>query len=369
MKFIKTFLLLVLLSGCTIYHSQPLPEAYNELREKQQVTDRHWEGSVIIPYQSSYPFYYVIGWLDSKTILIMEEFEGRSIMSQYHLFSSEKDIFYETPHIVHDVHINSNQSIIAIQEFNQENQSADLLFLERSGELLMKLEGFGEQYNVYFHPDNQNEVIVTAFLPDWQHESYYLDIWTNELLPITIEEAYVQWLPDAQLAYIKRGTDDMNVVAPLYRYSIKENKEEYTNQDLIEYQYLGNSLSLHIDAETIYEENSVYSFYQDSMHIMDLEIPILSTHSNQWWIPFFDYGKETNFFYYFKPKYSSDYYSYNQRFELRQLSLETGEDKFLVEWQENVPFQLSPDENFLLIGTQFEQILRLDDLEISASIE
>ncbi|WP_413380191.1 hypothetical protein [Alkalihalobacillus sp. 1P02AB] len=369
MKFIKTFLLLVLLSGCTIYHSQPLPEAYNDLREKQQVTEHYWESSVIIPYQSTYPFYNVIGWLDSRTILTLEESENGSKISHYHLFSSEKAIFYETPHIVYDVHINSNQSIIAIQEFNQEKQTVDLLFLDSSGELLMKLEGFGEQYNVYFHPDNKNEVIVTAFLPDWQHESYYVDIWTNKLLPITIEAAYVQWLPDAHLAYIKRGIDDMNVVAPLYRYSIKGNKEEYTNKDLIEYQYFGNSLSLHIAVETIYDENSVYSFYRDSKHVKDLEIPILSTHSNQWWIPFFDYGKKTNFFYYFKPKYSSDYYSYDQGFELRQFSLETGEDKFLMEWQENVPLQLSPDENFLLIGTQFEQILRLDDLEISVSIE
>src|SRR5699024_6263111 len=94
-------------------------------------------------------------------------------------------------------------------------------------------------------------------------------------------------------------------------------------------------------------------------YMRQLYMPILNTYSDEWWLPFHAFSEQDQTFYYLRPKYSSDYISYTDGFELVSFHLQTGEEEVLTVLDQEQPFALSPDYRYVLVGYSYEYIFDL----------
>lgn len=111
---------------------------------------------------------------------------------------------------------------------------------------------------------------------------------------------------------------------------------------------------------------SNYRFY-DSMtrsNISKLQVPILNTYSEQWWIPNHTFDYQTTTFYYMKPDNSGDLYHYNDGYSLMAFDLLTETERKILNFDQDLPLRLSPNGRWLLVGYQLEKVIDLESHDI-----
>ncbi|KMK76007.1 hypothetical protein [Alkalihalobacillus pseudalcaliphilus] len=359
MKIGLAFLLLLLLSGCFREQVQPQPHIDGDWKE--QISKPLNQNQAFIPYETINPYTQVIGWIDDTSVILFEEDTDLTKISHYDIFSGEKTVIFESENMMLDVQLSPNRDIIVFQEFQSNSYDNHLIFLDIYGQLTMKLENFGEQYQVHFHPDKEERIVIVVFLPDWEFETYLLDISQQDMQMIDLTELHVEWFENGDLAYLKTKEEGELPIADLIRLQVEEEQEDIVQERLLAYRYLSDGFYFVVKSHSIDAENSQWTIFQQDEPLVTLDVPVLTTGTNEWWIPFYDFEQKNKQLLWFKPFYNDSFFHYQNGFELSQMSLKTGQIDVLFEWPENVPLETSPNGTMLLLGHQLEHIYFLEE--------
>ncbi|WP_088102455.1 hypothetical protein [Halalkalibacter urbisdiaboli] len=364
MRLIYIALIIVLCTGCIHEkkNSHPSPGSQLDVHPKRDAPPTFLSEASIVPLSPEHSTAPEISeWFNERSVLYLYEKDEKSSLFIHDLFTGESTLFFKTDGWIINVTANHNHSIFAIQIVTSENKTK-LIFTDKEGQTMMKVEGFGEEYSVIWSPFEEDKLIVVAYLPNWELEVLYVDIEERKLQQLEISESYVQWISENTVAYLKWDPLEPNFQAPLYTFNLNTEEEELWKEDTIAFVELSDERSFAVSVESAYDLYSVYTFFnlKDRTVLNMLEIPILNTYSDQWWIPFHAYGKKDDIFYYLRPKYSGDYFSYEDGYELMAFKIEANAESKLIELEEHVPLLLSPDEKYLLLGARYERILDLE---------
>lgn len=336
--------------------SKPSPERQTELQDKIDAPDSFLQGSALKPISSHSSFAEVVGWFDEQTVLYLEEKDGGSILYTHHLDSGEASPFFESDRLIVDVVGNEDLHLFSIQTMNELNET-QLVIVDQEGNEQMNIEGFGEGYSIYWNPYKKEQFIMVAYLPDFDFDVFHVDVEEEKITQLDVEQTYFQWLSETKLAYLK--WEDLNFHAPLYEVDINTGEEAVKQEDVIAFFSFPDELTLSVTVDSIYDQYSKYTFYKKQEMIHEIEMPILNTYSEQWWTPFYTYDAQEKLFYFLRPKYSSDFISYEDGYELIAYNIEGNSEKAITELDSQEPIALSPNGMYLLVGNRFERVLDL----------
>lgn len=358
MKWVFSGLVIIfVLTACTngSHESEPLPKRLSDLPVKRDVPLSFFTGSSIVPIAASSSFTEVSGWYDDETVLYLEDENEQSSLLKHHLYTGDSSVFFDTEGWIVDVNANVDYSLFAIEVINQQDE-ANLFIVDQEGEVQMNIEGFGNDYTVYWNPFDQERMMMVSYLPDWEFDVLSVDVSEEKISQVEFEQAYIQWLSETDVGYIKWNELQPSYEAPLYQVHVDTGDEKLLEDQVIAFMSFADRRYLTVTVDTVYDLYSIYTFYENGEPSRQVEMPILNTYSEQWWIPFYTYDEASSIFYYLRPKYSGDYFSYNDGYELIAYHVQADSEEQLTELANNDPLMVSPNGDFLLIGTLFENV-------------
>ena len=311
MKRVILIVILLTVTACTQtpLESQPLPKSLVESPVKRDVPHSFFLGSSVIPIDENARVVEVMNWFDNETILFLEEDMEGSTIYKHHLFTGESSVFFEKEGWIVKVIANVDHSLFAVHVINELDQS-EIVILDKQGEKKLTIRDFGEDYSVYWNEYDPVSFILTAYLPDWNFETYFVNVEEEHINPIYLDQSYIQWISADSVAYLKWDELEPSFRAPLYQANVKTGETKLWKEDVIAYTSFSDGLSLSISVDTDYDLYSVYTFFDNQEKFRQLEVPILNTYSEQWWIPYYTYDNENGIFYFLRPKSSGDFITY-----------------------------------------------------------
>ncbi|WP_062046389.1 hypothetical protein [Bacillus sp. JCM 19034] len=361
-KFLFVLSIIILLCACSFsdLEAQPSPTRTNEMNDDKELPESIFESTTIRPFDTiASSFIEVVGWFSDEEILYLEEEDERSHLYKYHLYNGDSELLFETDGWIIDVSINADHSFLAIQTYSTDNK-ATLLVMTEEGQVKRVIEDLGEEYAVYWNPYEREAMILISFLPDWKFVAYMVDMSEDSIVELDLPYPYVQWLSSTTFAYLHWDEFEPSYHAPLVVYDLKTHSKKDWKDDVIAFASLGNQLSFTVTVSSPDELYSTYTFYKGQNRYRTIEMPILNTYSEQWWVPFYTYDGKNDFFYYLRPKYSSDFFSYEDGYEFIAYSIEDDSEKKIITLEQHVPLSISPKGDAVLIGNRFEQIYDVD---------
>lgn len=354
--------MLLIVTACTEapLESQPLPKSIVELPIKRDVPSSFFTGSAVVPVDEGSRVVEVMNWYDDKTVLYLEEHLEGSTLHKHHLFTGESSVFYEMEGWIVKVVANVDHSLFALQVINEQDES-ELIIVDKQGENQLTIKGFGEEYSVYWNEYEPVSFIMTAYLPNWDYETFFVNVEEERIKQVNLEQSYVQWVSTDTVAYLKWDELEPSFRAPLYQTNVKTGETKLWKDDVIAYMSFSDGLSLSITVETDFDLYSVYKFYDNQERYRQIEVPILNTYSEQWWIPYYTYDNENGIFYFMRPKKSGDFISYTDGYDLIAYNVSADSEVKLTTLERHVPISISPGGSSLLIGDRLESVWDLSE--------
>jgi hypothetical protein len=354
--------ILFMVSACTQapLESQPLPRSFEYQPIKRDVSTSFFTGADITPIQNEHVVTEIIGWFDDDTLLYLQEQEERSSLYKHHLSTGHSSSFVEVGGWITEVRANADYSLFAISHITVDNE-AHLVIIDRNGEIRQTIKDYGEEYTAYWNPYKLDTFILIAFLPDWEFETYVVDVAETKVRSIDLEQSYVQWISVTDVGYLKWEELEPNFQAPLYEVNVNSGEVKKWQDAVIAYMSFPDGLSLSVTVESVYDLYSTYTFYDEQNAFRHIDMPILNTYSEQWWIPYYSYDDVHGIFYYLRPQYSSDFFSYTDGFELVAYDIQKDAEEKLTVLERHVPIHVSPEGSFLLFGDRFEMVMDLSE--------
>ncbi|MDT8861719.1 hypothetical protein N0O92_15990 [Alkalihalobacillus sp. MEB130] len=353
---------LLIVSSCTQapLESKPLPKRFEEQPIKRDVPNAFFTGSTIAPIQNEVAITEVVGWFDDNRVLYLVEQEEQSNLYLYHLLTGETTSFLEVEGWIMDVRPNADYSLFAFQHVTLENET-HLVVMNDRGEILQTIKDYGEEYVIYWNPYDLGTFIMVAYLPDWEFDTYVVNVADAKIKDIFLEQSYIQWISANQVGYLKWEELEPHFQAPLYEVNVDSGDMKKWKDAVIAYMSFPDELSLSVTVETVYDLYSTYTFYKEQEPYRQIEMPILNTYSEQWWIPFYSYDDKHGIFYYLRPKYSSDFFSYTDGYELFAYNVEADAEERLTTVERQVPISISPEGSFLLVGERLGNVIDIKE--------
>ncbi len=356
-------LLVVLLFGCS-KESVPnnLPQSlHNHELKKKEIPLSFAGGEVILPIKEMKgSFSSASGWLDNQTILYVTETSEGSALYSYDIVVGQSTLLYSSVHSIVSVTVSPTRNSILIH--SSPNSSMGLVtIISSSGKIILSSEIPSNELAIEWNEYNENLLLITSFTEDWQYHTYTLDISNNTLSQIIIPQPFAYWSNVSELLYLDWRADSPSLSAPLKKYNINSKVSKDVLKDIYQIDvFPKHTLSITIDSN---EESSIgtYTFYDhDFQEKSRLLLPQLSNFSG-WFVPFYDYNKDSHVFYTFKPKYSSDIDTYEGTFDLIKFSVESDEEQVVIEDLVNEPISCSPNGTLCLYGYNLENLLLLGE--------
>ncbi|GAE24777.1 hypothetical protein JCM9140_729 [Halalkalibacter wakoensis JCM 9140] len=356
------------LAGCTQapLENQHMPKRFEDQPIKRDVPSSFFTGSQLVPLENNLSITEIVGWFDDGSILYLEEQGESSTLYQYNLHTSESSPFLQLDGWIIDVQANADYSLFAVQQVTL-NHETNLIIVDRDGDSRQIFQDYGEEYVVYWNPYKEDTFIMVAFLPDWEFETYVVT--DTKVKELSLDNSYVQWISEKHVGYLKWEELEPSFQAPLYEVNVENSEERKWKESVIAYMSFPDTLSLTVTVDSVYELYSTYTFYDEQKPFREIEMPILNTYSEQWWIPFYTYDVHDRVFYYLRPKHSSDFFSYDEGFDLIAYYVDTDAEEKLATFDKHVPLRVSPSGGYLLIGDRFESVFDLSDGAIVSLLE
>lgn len=336
-KIVLYILLLFIMSGCVFFQKDL--EEDTSLSSEQNVVDyesQHLDESIE-----------VIGWYNDSTLLSVEEQNGTTLIKRFDLHNQQQILFYETNKLFASYLSNEAASLFAFEFMDEKTNQMDLIVLNQMGEIVFEWIAFAEHYQVFFHPETDEEMGVRAFMPGWTFTNYLIHLPTDTMQELPVDEITLNWFSRDRLAYLQSKTEQ-EFSSSLFTYSVDTGEKQLMFEDVIMYQYLGDGLRLIVDAESLEADTTNYRFYDGKKEVANLEMPTLHTLTTEWWLPQFEFNSEKGLFYVYRPQESADFFSYEEEFDLIEFEIRTGEYKVLSKETDAFPFQAAPDFSVLL---------------------
>ncbi|WLR49780.1 hypothetical protein LC040_10715 [Bacillus tianshenii] len=360
-RFFLISLGLLMLVGCTSPDdAQSAPRSKKITVMKEAVTGTFFSNQTVMPYEAVMEnFQSFVEWFDTDTVLFLTQQDETSRIYKYDLFTGKKALFYSSKAPITQVDSNYSHSYFAIQTVHR-NQEKSLIVLNDKGKEAFSWRGFAEGLQTIWNPYQQEKVLVSMILKDWQFSVYETDVQTGHMAELNVANPFVQWVNRQTLAYLNWNQQEPDFSAPLYLVDIPTQQETKALENV----YAAFSFSgvmLAISADGPKQQFVDFTFYQSESFqpVASLKAPVLQTFSEQMWIPQHVYDRTERTFYYMKATYPGDISSYDGKFELTSFSLEDEQEKKVREFERNVPLKISPGGTWCLIGNRYEEIINL----------
>jgi hypothetical protein len=355
---------MVLLAGCSFMQreGQLLPETKTNLAQKPVASPSFFTKTSVHPLKEPRGFAMISEWLDSETIMYVEEHDQKSTLKSYHLFSGKTESFFETNEWIIDVKGNEDLSLFSILTYDESDQSS-LYVVNNEGQMQLELQQFGDSYSIYWNPYKTDEMMLVTYLPEWNFEVYHVKVGEQTIKPIDVEQTYFQWNSANEVVFLDWDELEPNYEAPLLSYNLQTEEREELVSPIISMMSFSDQLHVQVSVDSIYELYSIYTFSVEGESVSELEMPILNTYSEQWWVPFYEYDPKASAFYYLRPKYSGDYFSYEDGYQLMAFDPRTNAEVSIIEVDQHLPIKLSPDGEMMLIGNRLEEVIILKEKE------
>ncbi|ADC50855.1 putative lipoprotein [Alkalihalophilus pseudofirmus OF4] len=361
-RLIIILLFVVLLAGCS-RESQPLPESTVNLTPKPAASSSYFQSDTIKPIQESNGIAMISEWFDEDTILYVEEKDQLSTLKKYHLYSGLEEPFFETEEWITEVEGNEDLTLFSIVTYDEFDQSS-MYVIDAEGNRQLELQHFGDSYTVYWNPYKPSEMMLITYLPDWNFDVFHVNVDEQTVTAIEIPQTYFQWVNETQIAYLNWDAAEPNYEAPLVLYDLGTGEAEEMDKPLITFMSYSDHTQLEVSVDSMYELYTTYTFKSEGAEeISELEMPILNTYSDLWWIPFHMYDSDEGDFYYLRPKYSGDYFSYEDGYNLLKYNPRTNAEVSITELDDHLPIKLSPNGGKMLIGNRLEEVMELKNKE------
>lgn len=306
---------------------------------------------------SAYSFVMVNEWFDHETILYLTDENGASFIYKFHIFTGEEEIFFKIEEPIMRLDANVDYSMFVI-EVGTISGHKDLYFVNKHGETVYHYKNIGDEYELYWNPFKNFEVTIAILQEDFSMKLKLIDLRKKTVKDFEFDYYYIQWLKEQQFAYLKWDMYSPSYYAPLYTYNIKTLEEEKLADEIIAFFGFTHAfLTISVAEKDVLKAN--YRFYdaKTKKFLSSLEVPILNTYSQTWWIPSHDFVNST--FYFLQPRESGDLYDYQEGFTLAAFQVETGKIKELTSVDLNYPLKVSPDGKWALMGFRLENIIDL----------
>ncbi|WP_216829999.1 YqgU-like beta propeller domain-containing protein [Alkalihalobacterium elongatum] len=366
--FVITFLI-VFIVGCTTKDKVRIDQPQKNLNLIQKELNLLIETKFETPLQiNPYSFVEISEWYDSQTILLLKDENAVSYIDKINLNTGEISEFFQSEEPIFSVEANYDHSYFAIQTSTYD-LTAPLYFINKEGEVVYKLSEIGEDFSLFWNQYDRDELIIISFLPDWEFDVYRLNLKDGRLVQLDLEKMYFQWLNEDEVAFLEWSSFAPSFFAPIYKYNLETNHTEEILEEVIAFVTFGENILVAISVDSLDAEMSLYQFYKNNNPIGELQIPTLNTYSEQWWIPFHQYDSSEHLFYFLRPLYSGDFFSYDAPFELTQFNVETGTEQKILDLELQAPIKLSPNGNWMLYGNQYEWLIDLTNKEVHSLIE
>lgn len=359
MRYLFRFVILIMfvLVGCSEKES-PVEDTESNTLPSPEI-EKEIEDEVFYPLMVDYNlFIEVIDWYDDQSILYLTDENGKSYLKRYHFVTKEEEELFSIDEPIMSVTANIGRSLFAVQTAAYTGGSP-LYIIDRQGSLLYSSADLGEGFSLFWNPYDEEQLLIVSFLPNWKYEVYLLSIDEAELKSVDIQQTFFQWLDQKELAYFDWSEDEPSYQAPLLSLRLDTGEEKQLFEQVIGMFSFANHIFFTVTVETKYDLLSTYTFYKNLQKISEFQVPILNTYSEHWWIPFYDYDYENEYFYYLSPYDSADFFEYEDGFELTAFNINTGEKTAILKLENHAPIKLSPNGKHLLYGNQLEQLIDL----------
>ncbi len=301
----------------------------------------------------------VFDWFDESSVLYLEETKEQSTLFAYELLTGNKETLFKKENgWIASVQANADHRLFAVEVIDSFNRAA-LHIVDREGTTQMVIDDVGESYSVYWNPYVTTQFLLVAYLPDWQYDLFFVDVENEKMLSLNPVQTYFQWLSETKASYLNWSETEPSYHAPLYEIDVRTGEVTKKFDELIAFMSFPHHLAITVSIQSIYDQYTTYTFYKGESPIQQLEIPILNTYSEQMWTPFYAYDSKGEIFYYLRPKYSADYIRYEDGFELTAFHIKSGAEERLTELTADEPLNISPNGEWLLIGSRYERAFHI----------
>ncbi len=140
--------------------------------------------------------------------------------------------FFEIEGFIIDVQANLNRSLFAIHYLDQE-ENAVFVIVDETGNVRLEFEEYGEQYSIYWNPYKKEELILVSYLPDWELDTYYINVEEEQVNALPLDNSYFQWLAEDVIGYLNWDQLEPDYQAPLYAYQLSNGDTEHIRDDVI----------------------------------------------------------------------------------------------------------------------------------------
>jgi hypothetical protein len=310
-----------------------------------------------------YSFVSVNEWFDKETILYLSDESGISYIYKFNILTGEEEVFFQINEPILQLEANPENSIFTIEVATMNGQK-ELYFVNKTGEVLHKLEGIEDEFHLYWNPYKENELVIAVLQQDYSMKMLNLNLRSKSLTNFDFEYYYLQWIAEEEMAYLKWDSFSLSYYAPLFSYNKNGDREIKIADDVIAFfGYRDTFLTISIDNSEVQKSNYLFYHSETKEELENLQVPILNTYSGQWWIPNHDFHTPSKTFYLINPNTSGDVFDYSNGYKVVSFQIETGKKKEIISIDTNYPIKLSPDGRWLLYGYQLENIIDITNRE------
>lgn len=313
-------------------------------------------------------FIEVVDWYDDQSILYLTDENGESHIKRYNLVTKEEEDFFSIDEPIMSVTANIGRSKFAVQTATYSGGSP-LYIIDREGNKQYTLAEVGEAFSLFWNPYDENQLLIVSFLPNWEYKVFLLSLGINELKPIEVPQTFFQWTDKQVVAFLDWVEDEPSYHAPLHLYKLDTGEETKLRDNIIAMFSFAEHVYFTVTVDTKYDLLSKYTFFKNNQKLGEVDVPILNTYSEQWWIPFYDYDIGDELFYYLSPHDSGDFFEYSDGFQLIAFDIHSGNKTDVVKLPDNAPLKLSPNGERLLYGNQLEQLINIHTKKIIPIVE
>lgn len=363
---------IAILSGCSIgggvNEGKDFSLRHLLLKEKQEIEPSFFNEQVIKSISMKQEdFNTVLDWYDQETVLYLKNSAGLYSVRKYHLFSGKDELFYETNEPIIDVKANRSHQLFSIH-IASNAQQAKVDFVGRTGESKYTWQVESSELELTWSPYEDTTLLATAFFEDWEYQVYQLNVSKQTVSDLQVPNPFVQWKDASTIYYLDWGQDSMALSAPLYQYEIKSGKNKKIQDNVNQFFAFRNIYVVILQDDS---EKSRYLFYDSNTDelINEVDVPVLRSESEFFWVPNHVYYEQRGAFSYFSPKHSDELYRYTDGFQLKTYNIFTGKTETLINLAENVRLKSSPNGQYLLIGNQLENIMDLKTNQLIRLVE
>ncbi len=307
---------------------------------------------------SMYSFVTVNDWYDNETLLYLTDENGLSKINKFHVFTGAEEDFFQIDQPIIHVKANTDRSVFMVEVATMKG-NIEIFFVGVAGEVLYKLD-VGDYYEVYWNPFADYEVTIATMQDDFSVQVFHVDLNKKTVIDFELDHYYVQWVAKDELAFLKWDTYSLSFYAPLFLFDMKEQQKTKLLDNIISF-FSFETMFFTVSIENKDVTHSDYNFYHsESKELLStLQMPILNTYSEQWWIPFHDYDSNSNTFYVLQPLNYGDLFDYSEGFMLISYQVGTEKTREIIALDQNYPIKVSPDGRWLLYGYQLENVVDL----------